>query len=109
MLVGTSAVRPEERAYGWRVLGSVCVVVSEHPIFSGLTFKHVNESEACPDAVVRDAEGRSLVLRDLANDGLPDTLLIYCFRKPSAEVMTDFLTAAGLSEADVLWRSWVAG
>jgi hypothetical protein len=108
MLVEISTVRPEEREYGWRMLGSVRVVVSEHPIFSGLTFRHVDETEACPDALVRDTQDRSLVLRDLENDGLPDTVLIYCFREPSAEAMTDFLAAAGLSEGDVLWRNWVA-
>jgi hypothetical protein len=107
MLVETSTVRPEERDYGWRVLGFVHVVVSEHPIFSSLTFRCVNETEACPDALVRDTRDRSLVLRDLENDGLPDTLLIYCFRDPLTEATADFLAAAGLSEDDVLWRNWV--
>jgi hypothetical protein len=108
MLVETSAIHPEEREYGWRVLGSVRVVISEHPVFSGLTFTHVNETEPCPDALVRDARDRSLVLRDLENDGLPNTLMVYCFREPSAEAMADFLAEAGLSVADVLYRNWVA-
>lgn len=65
MLVETSAVYPEEREFGWRRLGFVRVVVSEHPVFSSLKFTHVNETEPCPDALVRDAWDRLLVLRDL--------------------------------------------
>ena len=93
MLVEADSAYPQERAFGWRRLGAVRVNIAAHPILSGLTFRYVDDSESCPDAVVRDSRDHTYVLRDLLNDGLDGIVEIYCFVEPSGE-------------ADVTWRNW---
>lgn len=97
---------PVEVARGWRKLGAV------HDSRSGLglsqlTYTRVGPEEACGDATVRLASGKSLVIRDLTNDGFLELFEIYCFEEPGELLLSEFLAEAGLADSDVTWRSWL--
>lgn len=74
---------------------------------SRLAYASVGPEESRGDATIRLASGRSLVVRDLKNDGLPWIFEIYCFEEPGERLLSEFLEDVGLENSNMTWRYWL--